>query len=319
MAWPSRRRWDTAAARYQARSRAVPDGSLAHPSAIRKPSSPKIAPRHSDVANFDKVKHMHWQRLLAILCLAYLASAPARASNVSDHWFSPSESGWGVSVTQQDEIAFIVFFVYDQDGRPMWLHGTGTRYGYDMERNPGFAGPLYRTTGPWFGGPFDPAAVQAVQVGTVTFEARGVDSAAIEYTVDGVKTTKTVQRLTFRQQDWSGLYFGAVRAGYRNCAPGFSPAFIYDSGFVEIDHQGGAFSLTTQGAKATCHFSGTYTQHGRIGEVQGTYACEGGPGGTFRLKGLETTERTFGARIEASHPNCSATTLDVAGTLLLSD
>lgn len=262
---------------------------------------------------------MHWQRLLAILCFAFLASAPAKASNVTDHWFSPAESGWGVSVTQQEEIAFIVFFVYGPDGKPIWLHGVGTRYGYDMERNPGFAGPLYRTTGPWFGGPFDPGAVQVAQVGTVTFEANGSDSAAIEYTVDGVKTTKSVQRLTFREQDWSGLYFGAVRAGHHSCTAGFSPAFVYDFGFVDIDHRGGAFLLTMRGAKASCDFTGNYTQHGRIGEVQGTYACEGGPDGSFRLKGLETTERTFGGRIETTHPNCSAVTLDVAGTRLLSD
>ena len=262
---------------------------------------------------------MNWKKLAGVLCLAVLASVSARASNVTDHWWSPSESGWGLSVTQQDDVAFVVLFVYGPDGRPVWLHGVGTRYGYDMERNPGFAGPLYRTTGPWFGGPFDAGTVQAAPVGTVTFEAHGSDRASIEYTVDGITTTKTVQRLTFRQHDWSGLYFGSVRAGYRACTPEFVPDFIYDSGFVDIDHRDGAFSLTMQGAKATCQFTGTYTQHGRIGEAEGTYACVGGPAGTFRLKGLETAERTFGGRIEATHPSCSVVRFDVAGTSLLSD
>lgn len=291
------------------------------PSVIRKPLSPTISARHHDVANQDKVEDMHRQRLstILVLCIALLAGIPAGASNVTDHWWSPSESGWGVSVTQQDDVAFMVFFVYGADGKPVWLHGVGTRYGFDMERNPGFAGPLYRTIGPWFGGPFDPASVQVAPVGTVIFEANGSDSAALEYTVDGVKVTKSVQRLTFRQHDWTGLYFGAVRAGHHGCAAGFVPAFIYDSGFVHVDHRGGAFSLTMQGAKAACEFTGAYTQHGRLGEAQGTYACVDGPGGSFRLRGLETAERTFGGRIEITHPSCTAVTLDVAGTLLLSD
>lgn len=263
---------------------------------------------------------MHWlQRITAVLSILASSAVPVAASNVSDHWWTPSESGWGVSVTQQDDIAFIVLFVHGPSGQPTWLQGVGTRYGYDMERNPGFAGPLYRTTGPWHGGSFDPAAVGTVQVGNVTFESNGTDSAALEYTVDGVRTIKALRRLTFRQDDWSGLYFGAVRAGYRACAPTFVPAFNYDTGFVEIDHAGSAFTLTLLGGHGACRFTGTHAQHGRLGTVQGTYACDAGPSGDFTLKGLESNERTFGARLSTTHPMCGEMSLDVAATRLVSD
>ncbi len=99
----------------------------------------------------------------------------------------PNESGWGIGVTQQDNIAFIVLYLHDGKRQPMWLTGVTTRYGADQSGNPGFAGPLYRTTGPYHGGTFDPATVATVPVGTVTFESTGPDSAVLVYTVDGVR------------------------------------------------------------------------------------------------------------------------------------
>lgn len=262
---------------------------------------------------------MRWTKLLAILsCTLLLGAAPVGASNVTDHWWSPLESGWGVSVTQQGDTAFIVFFVYDANGKPVWLHATGTRGGFDMERNPFFAGPLYRTTGPSSNGPFDASQVQAVQVGTVIFEARGIDRAELEYTVDGVKTNKVVQRLTFRNRDWSGVYRGVVRANYYSCAPDFVPAYIHDDGLLDVEHNGSSFRMWIDGKKSACMYTGTYTQHGRVGEVEGTYSCADGPSGAFKLKGLETTENTFGGRLQISHPSCGGATLDLAGFGLLS-
>ncbi|MCC6196260.1 MAG: hypothetical protein IT518_17540, partial [Burkholderiales bacterium] len=166
--------------------------------------------------------------LLAALAAVSCWIAPAAASNVSDHWYSPSEPGWGLSVTQQEGIAFVVLFAYGTTGVPTWLVAQAQRYGQDMQGNPGFSGPLYRMSGPWLGGPVDPAKVTAAPVGNLTFEANGVDSARLEYSVDGTQVAKTVQRLTFRHKDWSGLYRGVNRANYRNCSAEFVPAFTYD-------------------------------------------------------------------------------------------
>lgn len=263
---------------------------------------------------------MSWRNeVLAAVAAAWLWAFPAAASNVTDHWYSPAESGWGLSVTQQEDIAFIVMFVYDRTGAPTWFAGSAQRYGRDMQGNPGFAGQLYRTSGPWFGAPFDPAKLTTAPAGSVTFEANGIDSAILAYSIDGVAVTKTVQRLTFRNKDWSGLYRGVNRANYRACDPTFVPAFTYDDGLIDIEQDGSVFRMWFDGKKQACMYTGTYTQHGRVGSVTGTYVCADGPSGTFTLSGLETTERTFGARIDASHPSCSASWQDVAGFSLFSD
>lgn len=256
--------------------------------------------------------------LSAVAAAVWFWAAPGVASNVSDHWYSPSESGWGLSITQQKGIAFVVLFAYGSAGAPTWYVAQAQRYGQDMQGNPGFSGPLYRMSGPWLGGPFDPSRVTSAPVGNLTFEANGIDSAHLAYSVDDVQVTKTVQRLTFRNKDWSGLYRGVNRANYRECSPTFVPAFTYDDGLIDVEHDGSAFRMWFEGKKQACMYTGTYTQHGRVGSVTGTYTCADGPSGTFTLSGLETSEKTFGARIDASHPSCSATWQDLAGFNLMS-
>lgn len=251
--------------------------------------------------------------------LAAFAVEPAKASNVTDHWWSPAESGWGVSVTHQGNVAFIVMFVYGPQGEPMWLHGAATRYGETTGGHPGFAGPLYRTSGPWHGGPFDPGAVDAVRVGDVTFEASGIDRATLVYSVDGATVTKSVRRFTFRTRDWSGVYRGVARANYRDCAADFTPAFTYDDGLIDVEQDGNAFRMWFEGKKGACMYTGTYLQRGRVGAVSGNYVCADGPSGTFTLDGLESHERAFGARLEATHPSCGYSSLDLAGFPLLSE
>lgn len=261
---------------------------------------------------------MQWLRTLALTAglLAAASATATRSVNVSDHWWSEGESGWGLSITQQDDIAFVALYVYGPDRQPAWYTATGLRYGQDMAGNPGFHGTLYRTTGPHHGGAFDPGQVKATPVGTLTFEATGPSNAILVYDVDGAQVTKTMTRFTFRARDWTGIYRAVQRASYRDCVAGFTPAFTYDDGLVDVEHDGSAFRMWFDGKKAACMYTGTYVQHGRLGRVTGSYVCADGPGGTFTLDGLETNEKAFAARIHASHPSCGAATHDVAGLLL---
>ena len=259
----------------------------------------------------------HTRACIAALA-AFLFALQAAASNVTDHWYTPAESGWGVSVTHQGNVAFIVLFAYGSDGEPAWYAGDAARYGERMGGHPGFAGTLYRMKGPWLGGPFDPAKVGATPAGSVTFESYDYDRATLVYTIDSVTQSKTVQRLTFRHKDWTGLYRGVARANYRDCAPTFTPAFTYDDGLLDVEHDGASFRLWFDGKKAACMFTGAYTQHGRVGSATGSYVCADGPSGTFAITGIESTERTLGGQFEMSHPSCGRMSLDIAGLSLQS-
>lgn len=257
---------------------------------------------------------MGWHLLRAAMAAASLAwSAWAAASDVTDHWWHPAESGWGMSVSQQDDVAFIAMFVYGADGKPTWLTASATRYGTDTAGNPGFSGPLYRTEGPYFGGTFDPAAVKAAEVGTISFQSTGPGTAILFYAVDGVRVNKVVTRLTFREKNWGGVYRAVNRMNYRDCQGGFTPPVIYDEGLIDVEHTGGDFRMWVEGRKQTCMYTGSYQQVGRLGMVSGTYACADGPSGTFSLRGLETHEKALAGELEMTHPACGRVTQDLAG------
>src|SRR4051794_3341309 len=101
----------------------------------------------------------------ALVMAAGLAPATSSASiyDVTGLWYNPNESGWGMNVIQQSSVLFITIFVYGPDGRPTWYVASDTRFVAGTAVK--YTGPLYATTGPYFGGTFNPNAVSARQVG----------------------------------------------------------------------------------------------------------------------------------------------------------
>ena len=115
-------------------------------------------------------------------------------TNYQDLWWNPAESGWGVNVTHQDNTLFATLFTYDATGRDLWLvmdngvRVTGSTY----------SGPIYRTSGPAFNAnPFNPAAVGATAVGTMTFSFTDGNTGTLTYTYNGAPVTKQITRQVF--------------------------------------------------------------------------------------------------------------------------
>jgi hypothetical protein len=117
------------------------------------------------------------------------------AVNYSDIWWTPSESGWGMTILQgPTNVLFAVWFVYDVSGKPTWYTlqpGEWTSASFYTV----YAGPIYKTTGPYFGGPFNPAQVGITQVGTGTLSFRDSGSGSFGYTIDGVTGAKAIVRM----------------------------------------------------------------------------------------------------------------------------
>lgn len=119
-----------------------------------------------------------------------LASASA---NYTALWWNSSESGWGINVNQQGDIAFATLFTYDSSGAPLWLVMSG---GMRQGTADTFSGPLYRTTGPAFNSiPFTPIGPgNLTQVGTMTLAFSGSNAGTLTYTVNGVSVTKAIEK-----------------------------------------------------------------------------------------------------------------------------
>jgi hypothetical protein len=97
-------------------------------------------------------------------------AAPAWGRDATDLWWDPSDSGWGIALTQHGTTLFGVWYTYDDGGQPLFVvlpGGTPPAAG-------GFAGDLFTTRGPWFGN----ATFDSTQVHTIPFGSAQVTLAA---------------------------------------------------------------------------------------------------------------------------------------------
>lgn len=118
------------------------------------------------------------------------------ATNYQGLWWAEpagSESGWGMSLTQQGGVIFAVWFTYDSTGAPIWLSITA-----DTADQGVFSGALYVTTGPAFSAAaFDPNAVVRTVVGSGTLAFYNGDLGLFDYTYGSVSQNKRITRQVF--------------------------------------------------------------------------------------------------------------------------
>jgi hypothetical protein len=237
--------------------------------------------------------------LFAIFCS--IAQASSSSSDITDMWWNPAESGWGVNIVLQNDVAFMTFFVYDTTQSPIWYTSDARRQNGTLT----WIGNLYATRGPWLGGPFRPSDVTVRPVGTVSFMLSTLNQATLTYVVDGTTVTKLVQRQTWASEIYAGRYAGGYSIRRSACNP---------SSLNGVDEQVGTLGVT-QGpgpnirfdlANATdsCAFTGTYTQTGKLGQLQGSYNCASGIAGQFNAWEMTPTINGFTARVTGRDQYC---------------
>jgi len=220
----------------------------------------------------------------AFLAIGILASGAGKATSLTDLWWTPSESGWGANIIQQEDILFITMFVYGQNGQPTWLIASNVAFVSGST----YSGALYTTIGPWLGGAFNPGAVGIRQVGTVTFRQSQYYAGVLSYTVDGVAVTKNIQRLTYRHINLGGSYYGAItRLASSTCSSGASSVIyvrIQNTANVASGGETGTIQVNlSDGSGTTIYINANYRQYGSIFEALGTMSFTGVPG-TFTVR-----------------------------------
>ncbi|MEO8384378.1 MAG: hypothetical protein ABI583_03995 [Betaproteobacteria bacterium] len=248
------------------------------------------------------------KKWMLIAAMSFCASSFANTftADLSDLWFNESEAGWGVNVTHQREVIFLTFFIYGPTGKATWYTGQAALSGQNSQGAATYTGTMYEFTGPYFANFFNPAAVSGRSVGTVTFTAF-LDLATISYTIDGISVTKVVTRQTFRANDLSGQYVGAMKQVQSGCT---GQAFNGDFNNVtefSIAHNDKSLIMTARQPDGTvCSYDGSYTQNGRVGRAQGNYSCPGGLSGTYDILEIESNLHGFTARYVANNNVCSS-------------
>ncbi len=115
------------------------------------------------------------------------------AVDYSALWWNAAESGWGVTLTQQQSMIFAVMYTYDAAGKPVWYVASGCPLS-----GTGCSGDLYQVTGgtaptsAWNGG-----SKLTNKVGSISFAFTDSAAGTMNYSINGVSGSKTITRQVF--------------------------------------------------------------------------------------------------------------------------
>ena len=267
------------------------------------------------------MKATHASPIVGLFAMFFASAAPATTAtvNYNDLWWDPSESGWGVNIAQQGSTLFITFLIHGVDSNPMWVTGLLSKTGQSTSGEPIFTGDMTMTTGPYYGGRFDESSVTHRKAGTVSFSPGDAVSGTLTYTIDGVSVSKAVVRQTLVNDDLSGNYFG-VRSLLFNCPPDNVGATTSTSQGT-ISQSGTRFQYQeTEDGQDACTWTGTWTQQGVLGHVDGTVSCSNGMNGTFEMSEVASSPLAVSGRLAANvtidQPPMTSCTLAGKFTLL---
>ncbi|MFO1283519.1 MAG: hypothetical protein U1F51_13870 [Burkholderiales bacterium] len=238
--------------------------------------------------------------LFVAVVFAPVSPATVYPYDVADLWWSEAESGWGVQMIQQHGTVFATLYVYRADT-------TTDFYVAVLAPATGLAwsGPVYHTSGPWYGGAWNPAQVAETPVGTMSFEAKGYGTGELKYTIGATSVAKNLTRMSIANDHIGGTFVGAGRviAADAPCtATGPVPVV------TQFNHTGGqTVSGTMTTPAGTYTFNGSYTQVGRYGFIDATYTSTQGETGTvvFGWVAVTAFTVTFQYQFDATGPSYS--------------
>lgn len=265
------------------------------------------------------------RRLAATALLGLAFTAPAQATPYSTDysdlwWVGPAEDGWGVNFIQQGDVIFATFFVYGLDGAARWFVAPAmTPTAAQPSTGHRFSGDIYRTTGPWFGGAFNPSQVTRAIAGAATVTFDSPDTATLSYTVDGTPVVKAIRRQDMRPNSVAGFYYGGLVAIASQCRTASDNGAVDIVGSMSVTHavsQGPSQAsfqvefVAGNGQPATCLFAGTHVTRGRLASVtSGNFSCVVGNvqanRGTFTLTGLDAQRNGFHAVFTGTDQFCT--------------
>lgn len=236
-------------------------------------------------------------RILAALAasLPLLSFASSTTADYTDLWYNPNESGWGANVVQQGSTMFVTLFIYGSDNQPTWYVASAVTQQGDSASSL-FSGPLYKTTGPYWLGSFNPSSVGVTQVGSLSFSASNSSSAAIAYTVNGSGVSRSVVRQTFGGDNYTGAFLGGSMGTWSSC--GARGGYVESGATFTLAQNGSSVQIREDGSNYTCTYNGTAGANGRFGTFGGSGICSfDGVNFTFTASDAEISRDAFSTRI----------------------
>jgi hypothetical protein len=253
----------------------------------------------------------HAVALFASLAVSLPAAATSTGIDYTDQWWGgQAEHGWGVNFIEQGTTIFATLFVYGTDSTPRWYVATMQGSGSS------FSGPMYSTTGPYFGaGAFNGDSTQVTQVGSMSVNFSSGYNGSLSYSVNGVNVSKQISRQSFAANNLAGHYLGGLTASANNCQ-GVPNGAILAFDQLQVSQSGATLSMVVTfpqpgtGASSTCTFNGTLTQQGVMGQItNGTFNCtisgSAANAGSYTLDTMSMTQTGFSGLFNGHDQFCS--------------
>lgn len=126
----------------------------------------------------------------------FATGSRADATNYTDLWWNPAESGWGLNIDHQGDALYLAWYTYGSDSRALWMIAA------PLQKQPdgSFTGNVVRAAA---GTPYaEIAGAPATSfplptVGTATVRFTDGERGSFTYTVDGITRTRPIERLVF--------------------------------------------------------------------------------------------------------------------------
>lgn len=124
----------------------------------------------------------------------FTSGSRATVANLTDLWWNPAESGWGLSILHQGTQIYAAWYTHDADGTPAWMTAL-------MDRQPDgtFRGALSRAAS---GTPFNreagrPATVIPLPtIGQMSLRLEDGEKATMEAEIAGVRSVRPIRRFS---------------------------------------------------------------------------------------------------------------------------
>jgi hypothetical protein len=234
---------------------------------------------------------------IALAC-SVLQPSVARATDYTDIWWAgPSENGWGVNFTQNENVIFATFFVYDQSKLPSWY--VAIMY---ADSNGNYSGSMFRTSGTFFVLPWAPIDYSAVSVGAASFFPSSATAGTLSYIVDkNPPVTKSIQRQTLTSIILGGVYVGGQTGGYSGSSCKSPGGYVDTYDTLQVTQSDGTnVTLAFTYSSFTCTFSGELRQSGQLyGIPSASYVCSTGLNTTARMYEIKATSLGIEGRFTA--------------------
>lgn len=167
-----------------------------------------------------RVRELFWIDDTALGAATYgrgmykIAVASQGPANYQDLWWAgPQENGWGMSLTQHGATIFGAMYIYDDQGRPVWVVLPSGTWDAGFTT---YSGALYAPTGSWFGNYDASRLVVGSAVGQASLRFHDAGSATLSYTINGVSGARALTRQGFGPVDstpiatYSDLWWGGT-------------------------------------------------------------------------------------------------------------